>query len=469
MVTDYLKRAGFPVKTAAAVLLSVFLFPPGYSFCFDESSIWPQEYKQSEAPREVIQWRRLVSDLSFRLESDSAGAEDKVSFLNTPYRKFVKEDLIAYTVAGDGAVTVQMRDKISHIAVTREEALWFFKLLMEYGLADLPDEEPDDRESAEFRVSVRTGGKKKVLRLYNSRNGPKRDILWQYFYSFGLKLLQSADLMDRNKAVMPVCKGITGRQEIDSDNDGRVDWIKFRLEFYSFKSGDFVLGFGPGKTDLFLPPGNNVHYEYVNSYLLSEPGSSLADYSLLTVDTKPGNPRGPFAMKLADEFKAYSGRQNLRKTADKSCSGEESLVFKAGLNQSVILHIGKTESFDKGSVIRFKVKKIDGESVLVGNDKESLELVKDDKNLLHDLECVSCYLRLSRIEGSSAVFEAGWDIPVKEAVENKIRQYNEALTSDNFHGDKELARASLDAMLDCRECLENLDDIRIELVYVSPS
>jgi hypothetical protein len=82
---------------------------------------------------------------------------------------------------------------------------------------------------------------------------------------------------------------------------------------------------------------------------------------------------------------------------------------------------------------------------------------------------MSCYLKLIKVEGAGAILEAGWDCPEKQAVEYKIVQYNAALTSENYYGDKDLARRSLDTMLCCKEALEKADDLRINVVYLSPS
>jgi len=281
-------------------------------------------------------WRSLVLDFKNQLAKGAADKNLKISFLNTPLGKHTIEDLLAYTISGDGSVTTQMHDTVKQILLQPEELYWMWQFLLEHGLENLPDSEADDPESAEFRISLRVGAKGKTIRLYNSRNTREREIIWQYLYAFGLRLLQTAGLSDRNKPIMPVCLGITDVQEINTDNDGLIDWLKLKLKFYSFKSGDFIVGFCGGKRKIFLPQGNSEHFLYINSCLIKCKDRGLYDFSRITISTQPGHPKGPYVFNLNVNTASYAGRQDMRASPDISGYGSEPLRFTARLNDEFL-------------------------------------------------------------------------------------------------------------------------------------
>jgi hypothetical protein len=471
MVTDDSVRGrAFVIRLPVFfAILSVLFFIPGVLFALDQTIFWPMQEESVQAPRETIFWRTLVLDFKQRLAKSSGDKDIKISFLNTPYGKHIVEDLMAYTLSGDGTVTVQMHDTMKKIAISPEELYWMGQFLLEHHLEDLPELDPDDPESAEFRISLRVDGRKKTLRLYNSHNNKDREIIWQYLYSFGLRLLQTAGLSDQNKVIMPVCQGVTGIQEIDTDSDGLIDWLKLRLEFYAFKSGDFTVGFCGRKTNIFLAQGNTVHYVYINTYLIKSADISLHDYSKITIDTKPPNPKGPYILDLKIDPAGYAARSDLRATPDFFSEGADPVSFEARLNQEVILEMTRSGQAKDRAVIRFTIKEVQPDRVVIGNDTESIVVTARDPFFLHDIECMGCILSFIKSDGGTAMLEVGWVIPDKAVIENKIRYFNEAFASDNYSGDKEQVRASLETALSCKEAIESAHDLQVGIIYTSPA
>lgn len=453
----------------AASAASVLFFLRAGAQAQDSIIPWPMGEEAAQAPQETVFWRTLALDLKQRLGRSPNDKNLKISFLNTPLGKHIVEDLMAYTISGDGAVTIQMHDTLKEISVQPEELYWMGQFLFEHGLEDLPDKEADDPSSSEFRISLRVDGRRKTIRLYNSRNTKDREIIWQYLYSFGLRLLQKAGLSDENKPIMPVCRGVTGVQEIDADNDGLVDWLKLKLEFYSFKSGDYTLGFNGRKTSVFLPQGNTSQYLYVNSYLLKNKGPMLSDFSRISIAGKPVHPKGPYIFDLNIDAAGYAGRDDIRDAPDKSGKGAAPVRFEARLNQEVIMEILSAGREDSRAVIRFTVVDVGPQGVTIETEGESIPVTPQDPLFLHDIECMGCVLRLIGTEGGCGVFETGWIVPDRTVIANKISYFNEAFASDRYHGDKEQARLSLDNALACKEAIEHTDDLRINVVYTSPA
>jgi hypothetical protein len=362
-----------------------------------------------------------------------------------------------------------MHDTLKRISISPEELNWMGQFLFEHCLEDLPDQEADDPESAEFRISLRVDDRKKTLRLYNSRNNNDREIIWQYLYSFGLRLLQTAGLSDQNNAIMPVCLGVAGIQELDTDNDGLIDWLKLKVEFYAFKSGDFTLGFCGRKTKLFLAQGKTAHYLYINAYLIKNTESALYDYSRITINTTPRHPKGPYAYDLNIDQGGYAGRGDMRMTPDVSVRGAGPVSFEARLNQEIIIEMTRAGQEADRAVIRFTVKDIQPQSVIIGNESESIAVTSRDPLFLHDIECMGCVLSLVKSEGGAAVFEAGWIVPDRAVIENKIEYFNEACASENYLGDKDQARLSLDTALACKEAIDQVHDLQVNIIYTSPA
>ena len=471
MVTDKPVK-GWALKVSLSffcAVLSVIFFMAQGLFAQDHPVAGPPEDEVPVRQPELIPWRTLVGMFQRRIEKNAANKDVRVSFLNTPYGKHRVEDLMAYTLSGTGAATIQMRDTVKQIIVPPEELYWMGRFLLQYNFADLPEEESDDPYSAEFRVSVRVDGEKRTLRLYNSRNDKSREIIWQYLYSFGLRLIQTAGLSDQNKAIMPVCRGVTGIQELDPDSDGLIDWLKLKLEFYSFKSGDFTLGFCGRKTNIFLAQGNTVYYAYVNAYLMRRNDLSLCDYSKLSLDMKPPHPKGPYVIDLGLLDAGYNDRGDLRSTPDLRGAGAAPLKFDVRVNQDVILEMTRAGHGEDRGVIRFSIKEIQPGKVIIGDDTESFAVTTRDPFFLHDIECMGCVLSLVKTENSSAALEVGWIFPDKEVIESKIRYFNEALVSDNYHGDKDQSRMSLDSALSCKEAVENAGGLETKIIFIAPA
>jgi hypothetical protein len=139
------------------------------------------------------------------------------------------------------------------------------------------------------------------------------------------------------------------------------------------------------------------------------------------------------------------------------------------LNQEVILEMGRAGSPADRGVIRFLIKDVQSDRVIIGSDTESIEVSAKDPFFLHDIECVGCILTPVKTYGSTAVLEVRWIIPQKELIESKIRHFNEAFASDNFYGDKEQARLSLDNALSCKEVIENTQDLQVNVIYTEPN
>ncbi|HQJ15855.1 MAG TPA: hypothetical protein PLJ26_05160 [Candidatus Omnitrophota bacterium] len=453
----------------AAAAASVLFFLRAGAQAQDSIIPWPMDEEAARAPRETVLWRALALDFKQRLSRSPHDRNLKISFLNTPLGKHTVEDLMAYTISGDGAVTIQMYDTLKEISVQPEELYWMGKFMFEHGLEDLPDREADDPASPEYRISLRVDGRKKTIRLYNSRNTKDREIIWQYLYSFGLRLLQNAGLYDQNRPIMPVCRGVTGIQEIDADNDGLIDWLKLKVEFYSFKSGDYTLGFNGRKTSVFLPQGNTSQYFYINSYLLKNKGPSLSDFSRISIAGKPVHPKGPYVFDLNIDAAGYAGRDDVRAVPDRAGKGAEPVRFEARLNQEVIIEIFSTVREDSRAVIRFTVVDVQPQGVTIETDGESIPITPQDPLFIHDIECMGCFLRMVGTEGGLGIFEAGWIVPDPTVISNKIAYFNEAFASDRYRGDKEQARLSLDNALACKEAIEHIENLRINVVYASPA
>ncbi len=468
MVTDGPARHALFVRRFSAGV-SVFFLCAGLCAAQEQILYWPQDQEAAEPEKETVFWRTLALELKTRLNRNPRDKNLKISFLNTPLGKHAVEDLMAYTLSGDGAATIQMRDTLEKISVLPEELYWMGQFLFEHGLDALPDQEPDDPASAEFRISIRVDDRKKTIRLYNSRNTRAREILWQYLYSFGQRLEQDAGLSDRNKPIMPVCRGVTGIQEIDADNDGLIDWLKLKIEFYAFRSGDFTLGFCGRKTDLFLSQGNSAHYLYINACLLKNTGPALYDYSRITIGTTPLHPKGPYVFDLDIDAAAYAVRADVRASPDMSCIGAGPVNFTARVNQEVVMEMSRQGREEDRAVIRFTVKEVKPEYVIIGHENDSITMTARDPLFLHDIECMGCVLGLVKAEGGSAVFEAGWIVPDPAVIENKIEYFNEVCVSDSYRGDKDQARLSLDNALACKEAIANTQDLRINIVYTAPA
>jgi hypothetical protein len=82
---------------------------------------------------------------------------------------------------------------------------------------------------------------------------------------------------------------------------------------------------------------------------------------------------------------------------------------------------------------------------------------------------MGCVLSFIKSDGGRAMLEVDWIVPDKAVIENKIRYFNEAFSSDNYSGDKEQVRASLDTALSCKEAIESTHDLQVGIIYTSPA
>ena len=105
----------------ACLVLSVFFFTERISLAQDQVSFWPQPEETSKPRQETVSWAFLVQKFQERIEKNTADKDVRLSFLNTPYGKYQIEDLMAYTLSGDGTVTIQMHDQIRNIKISPEE------------------------------------------------------------------------------------------------------------------------------------------------------------------------------------------------------------------------------------------------------------------------------------------------------------------------------------------------------------
>ncbi|MCX5708849.1 MAG: hypothetical protein NTY14_07795 [Candidatus Omnitrophica bacterium] len=62
----------------------------------------------------------------------------------------------------------------------------------------------------------------------------------------------------------------------------------------------------------------------------------------------------------------------------------------------------------------------------------------------------------------------GWNIPESEAIQKKIEYFQEILSQDNYQGDKETAKSSLNFCQECLELLDGLEELKINVIYTSP-
>lgn len=108
-----------------AVILSVF-FVLSAEFCTAEGQIisWSEDQNPVEEEKETVFWRALALALKQRLAGNARDKRLKISFLNTPLGKHNVEDLMAYSLSGDGSVVIQMRDTLKKISVAPEELYW---------------------------------------------------------------------------------------------------------------------------------------------------------------------------------------------------------------------------------------------------------------------------------------------------------------------------------------------------------
>jgi len=92
--------------------------------------------------------------------------------------------------------------------------------------SDLPDtEECLVMDATIYFLTLRVGDIEKRIYLYCHDEDETRVILWQYLFRFGQTLLEKAGLRNSQQPILPIWKGISKEEKIDSDQDGLIDWL----------------------------------------------------------------------------------------------------------------------------------------------------------------------------------------------------------------------------------------------------
>jgi len=413
-------------------------------------------------------WNSAVQEMKNRIITGSLGRDFKISFYNRPYQEYTEEELMIYTLSGNGTAIIQMGNRLKELKISPEELFWFCKSLLDYKLADFAENEARIEGSASYSIIIGTSESKKGICLYKARNDTNREVVWQYMFRFGQLLLERAGLRDKNESILPVCKGIVSRQEIDSDNDGLIDWLRVNVGFYNFRAGDFIIDFSGYTQNIFLSQGNSSKEFFLNTYLLQGENKNLKDFFKMRIDSKKGSSTGLYIMDMGLSSYGYK-KKNLRAAADIVFKGSDTRHFKVKLNQTVVLEIKKGESGDDGAFGWFCVSGIlpDGTVRLVGKQYSEFVLGREDFPLVF-LGCISSYLRLYQTNADNVIFEIIWRVPDKEILERRITHFIETAVSDNYRGDKEAFKASLESDEKCRKDLETQHELEIDISYCIP-
>jgi hypothetical protein len=413
-------------------------------------------------------WRWLVQDLQNRVISGSLGQDFQISFQNRPYEQYTKEELMIYTLGADGTAIVQMGDQAVESKILPGELLWFCKSLLEYKLADLEKDEPPTEGCASYSIVLHSGQLKKGVYLYKSKNDKNREVLWQYLFRFGQVLFERVGFRDKNEPILPVCKGIVSTQKIDSDNDGLIDWLRVDVGFYNFRAGDFIIDFSGYSQDVFLSQGNFNKEFFLNAYLLQSENESLKNFFKMGIDAKEGSSTGPYIMDMGLDTYRYK-KENLRSAPNIVFKGDQWRRFRVNSKQTVVLEIKKGQSPSDKAFGWFCLSEIlpDGTVKLWGRQSSESVLGKEDLSLVF-WGCLSSYLHLYATDVKGALFEIGWRIPDKESLERRIRNFQEIVVSDNYHGDVETIKRSLEFDEKCKEDLKAQHELEIAISYCLP-
>ncbi|MCX5708850.1 MAG: hypothetical protein NTY14_07800 [Candidatus Omnitrophica bacterium] len=209
-----------------------------------------------------------MEKLQKKVNSGSLGNDVSITFQNTPYKKYMEDELMAYTFRSDGEVIIQMNNQVKEIKVPDNELLWLARFLIEHRLGDFPEKEPQLSDSASFAIIVKVGSARKGIWLYNKGNDQNREVAWQYMLHLGQIFLENSGLRDKSQPLLPVCEGINRFEELDSNNDGVVDWLRLKIGFHAFRSGQYTFDFSGVRHSVFLPQGRSEKDFFLNTYLL---------------------------------------------------------------------------------------------------------------------------------------------------------------------------------------------------------
>jgi hypothetical protein len=413
-------------------------------------------------------WPGIVEKLQKRVALGNLGDDVSITFQNSPYKKYMEDELLAYTFRSDGEVIIQMNDQVKTIKVTPEELLWLARFLIEHKVEDFPEKEPKLEDSASFAIIIKVGSSRKGVWLYNRGNDKNRDAVWQYLLYRGQTLLETAGLRDKSQAILPVCEGVKRLEELDINNDGTVEWLRLKIGFHAFRAGQYTFDFSGVRHSVFLAQGSIEKDFFLNTYLL-RPGTGLnREYLTLAVDSQPPCPVGPFRMDLGLELKNYPGK-NFRTSPDFVFAGPGKGEFALRLHQSAIVEVKKNQSESGNKLLRFTLSEMAPEGVRLTGKDEPVFLAREEKIPLADFGCLSGIFGLSLIDPGMATFEVSWNIPEQEMIRKKIEYFQEILVDDDYQGDKESARSSLDFCQECLGLLDGLEDLKINVIYTTPA
>jgi len=417
-----------------------------------------------------LSWKALAQKLQSRVDKGSLGNDVRVSFQNCPLGEYKADEVMAYTIRGDGRVIIQMRNKVRELKVSPGELFWLSKFLLEHNLENFPEQESSADNSASYGIIISIEGFHKGIQLYNSRNDIDREIVWQYFFRLGQLILAEVGLRDKSEPLLPVCKGVIGHTGIDSNNDGRAEWLRLELGFYSFKPGDYTVNFGGYRQNIFLSQGNSIREFALNTYLLSSPDLQLKEYLRFSINSPGGDPLKPYEMDLG--LGSYLYKLNVpRLQPDLFFKGGGRHSFKLGLDQTVFLGVKRNDAHPDEVIHRFSISGIaQGEVTLGPGEGEGQTIKVDDNEIILDFYgCISSTLRLKAIEGNYAVFETGWNIPDKGSLKEKISDYRDYIASGKFKDTEDSLKFSIGYYEECLEDLRTLDDLAVRVIYSQPS
>ncbi len=413
-------------------------------------------------------WPGIVYKLQKRVALGNLGDDVSITFQNSPYKKYMEDELMAYTFRSDGEVIVQMNDQVKTIKVPPEELLWLARFLTEHKVEDFPEKEPKLEDSASFAIIIKVGSSRKGIWLYNKGNDKNRDVVWQYLFYRGQTLLETSGLRDKNQAIFPVCEGVKRLDEMDINNDGIVEWLRLKIGFHVFKAGQYTFDFSGVRHSVFLSQGRIERDFFLNTYLLQPETGLNREYLTLGIDSQPPCPIGPFRMDLGLELKNYPGK-NFRTSPDFVFAGPQKGEFSLRLRQSVIVEVKKNQIESGNRLLRFTLSEINPEGVRLTGKDEPVFLAREGNIPLADFGCLSGIFGLSLIDPGTATFQVSWNIPEQEMIQKKIEYFQEILLQDDYQGDKESARSSLDFCQECLGQLGGLEELQINVIYTTPA